>query len=282
LRIALLTRSYPSADDLYQYPFVHRRVVAYRALGHDVKVVRLAPQEGWHSFDGVQCHATTIAGFPAIVEEFAPDAVAVHGPDEAMWPAIAALGWRWPVCAWLHGSEIPAFFREKAQRIADRARRDAALAAVAVRASFWRDVLSPWPENLHLAFVSRDSIGLMRQDLADLLREDRLAVLHNPIDTDLFTYHPKDAAQRLNVLSIRPYDSCTYGNDMAVAAVLALAHHPAFPAMRFTFIGDGPLFDETLDPLRHLANVTLPTSAGRQLRDLPKAQNCSEDKASRI
>lgn len=257
MRIALLTRSYPSEDDLYQYPFVHRRVVAYRALGHEVMVLRLAAQEGAHGFDGVTCHSVPSSAFAARVADFTPDVVAVHGPDEAMWPAIAALGARWTVCGWLHGSEIPAFFREKANRIADKARRDAALAAVAQRAAFWRQALSPWPEHVHLAFVSHDSIGLMRHDLDDVLRDDRLAVLHNPIDTDLFAGPPKDPAQRFNILSIRPYDSPSYGNDLAVAVVRELADHPRFADMRFTFIGDGPLFDETLEPLRGLANVTI-------------------------
>lgn len=264
MRIALLTRSYPSQDNLYQYPFVHRRVVAYRALGHEVRVLRLAPEEGEHIFDGVECRAVPATSFSAAVAAFEPHIVAVHGPDEGMWPAIAALEWRWPICAWLHGSEIPAFFREKAQRIADPALRDATLTAVSARAAFWREALSPWPNGLNLAFVSQDSIGLMRRDLGDVLRDDGLKVLHNPIDTDLFAYRAKDATQRLNVLSIRPYDSPTYGNDMAVAAVLALASHSAFPAMRFNFIGDGPLFDETLAPLRGLANVTIDRRFVRQ------------------
>ena len=257
MRIALLTRSYPREGDLYQYPFVHRRVLAYRAAGHAVMVLRLAAEAGTHVFDGVECHSVTAGDFAKAVAAFAPDVVAVHGPDEGQWPAVASLGGQWPVCAWLHGSEIPAFFREKAQRITDDTLRAAALDAVARRAAFWRDVLAPWPDWLDLAFVSRDSIGLMRRDLGAVLDETRLAVLHNPIDTDLFPYRSKVADDALRVLSIRPYDSPTYGNDMAVAAVLALQAHARFAEMRFTFIGDGPLFAETLAPLRALSNVTI-------------------------
>lgn len=257
MRIALLTRSYPSDEALYQYPFVHRRVVAYQAAGHAVKVMRLGNVEGRHCFDGVECHTLATEHFAAAVAEFSPDVVAVHGPDENIWPAVTALGGVWPVCAWLHGSEIPAFFREKARRIVTEPERSKALAAVEARAVFWRTTLSPWPGRLDLALVSDYSIELMREDLAGLLCERRITVIPNPIDTELFAYRPKTAGQRKRILSIRPYDSPTYGNDLAVSAVLALADHPAFDTMHFTFVGDGPMFDTVLEPLRGFSNVEI-------------------------
>ncbi|RVQ67628.1 glycosyltransferase [Croceicoccus ponticola] len=257
MRIALLTRSYPSEDNLYQYPFVHRRVVAYLAAGHAVKVIRLGATTGQHSFDGVECHTVTLADFAAAVTGFSPDVVAVHGPDESIWPALRSLYGKWPVCGWLHGSEIPDFFRAKANcRPHDE--RDGALAAVEHRAAFWRETLAPWPDELSLTFVSECSIGMMERDLApSTLQRDRIAVIPNPIDTSLFVHHAKTAAHRYRILSIRPYDAVTYGNDMAVKAVHLLSRRPDFSAMRFTFVGDGPLFDDTLAPLRQFANVTI-------------------------
>src|SRR3569833_4493530 len=56
LRILVITRSYPTARDLYRYPFVHRRVLGYRAAGHEVAVFR--PSEalaGCFLFVGVVC-----------------------------------------------------------------------------------------------------------------------------------------------------------------------------------------------------------------------------------
>ena len=48
-----------------------------------------------------------------------------------------------------------------------------------------------------------------------------------------------------------------YANDLAVAAVLDLAAEPWFDELEFTFLGDGPLFEETIAPLRDLPNVTV-------------------------
>jgi glycosyltransferase involved in cell wall biosynthesis len=259
MRILLVTRSYPAPGDLYQYPFVHRRVLAYRALGHDVRVFRFDPARpaGWHSFEGVPCETGGVDALRTALAAFAPDVAAVHGLSEALWPAFRAIDLALPVCAWLHGSEIPGFLRERMRQTTDPGQRAAHGAVLEERTRFWRDVLADWPPNLRIAFVSADSRELMRADLGPLLQDARTAVLHNPIDTDLFAYHPKRAEDRFTVLSIRPYDGRTYGNDMAVAAVLALQGQPWFAAMRFTFVGDGPLFAETLEPLRGLANVDI-------------------------
>jgi len=259
MRILLLTRSYPAPGDLYQYPFVHRRVLAYRALGHEVAVFRFDPERpsDEHHFDGVVCETGGLDQFRAALARSCPDVVAVHGLSEVLWPACVLVDPAIPVCAWLHGSEIPGFLREKVVQIDDPVRRGEQERLLAGRIAFWRDVMARWPGNLHLAFVSADSRELMRRDLGALLQDARTAVLHNPIDTDLFTYRAKRAADRFAVLSIRPYDSRTYGNDLAVAAILAVRAAPWFGQMRFTLIGDGPLFAETLAPLAGIAEFTI-------------------------
>jgi len=259
MRILLVTRSYPAVGDLYQYPFVHRRVLAYRALGHEVAVFRFDPARagGTHRFDGVDCETGNLDTFRAALARAAPHVVAVHGLSETLWPPCAAVDPAVPVCAWLHGSEIPGFFRAKVAHVADPALRTEQELVLAGRTSFWRDVMTRWPNNLRIAFVSAASRELMREDLAPLLQDARTTVLHNPIDTDLFAYRPKQAAHRLHVLSIRPYDSRTYGNDLAVSAILALRDKPWFSQMRFTLIGDGPLFEETLAPLAGVGEVRI-------------------------
>ncbi|MDF8332098.1 glycosyltransferase family 4 protein [Novosphingobium cyanobacteriorum] len=264
MRIALLTRSYPADGDLYKYPFVHRRVKAYVAAGHDVRVLRLGEVQGSHLFDGIECRTVNAARFAGEVAAFAPDVIAAHGPDDVQWPALMALQGRWPICAWLHGSEIPGIQRVKASLVTDPEERAVAEALTERRAAFWRGTLADWPAALWLAFPSHNAALLMRQDIGAGVGEGRMAVLPNPIDTDLFRTRDKQAEDALHVLSIRPHDSWLYANDLAVQAVLHLQAHPRFAEMRFTFIGDGPLFDETFAPVRHLPNVNVRRTFLRQ------------------
>jgi glycosyltransferase involved in cell wall biosynthesis len=259
LRILLLTRSYPEEGDLYQYPFVHRRVLAYRAAGHDVLVFRQGEDDAAskHVFDGVECLTGGPIAIASAVAKFGPDVIAAHGFCETMWPMLEDIAGHVPVRAWLHGSEIPAFFRAKAECIGDPQARERALAAVEERRRFWCRFLGGLPNRFGLVFVSNSAVGLMREDVGALIDDAEVSVIPNPIDTDLFAYRPRTADDRLAVLSIRPFDSWTYGNDMTVAAIRSLAGREGFERMRFTIIGDGPLFEETLSPLTGMTNVTI-------------------------
>lgn len=259
MRILVVTRSYPSAGDLYQYPFVHRRVLAYMRAGHDVAVYRpgAEPEPVEHQFEGVRWRSGDASGLAALADAWRPDVIAAHGFSENMWRALEPLARALPVRAWLHGSEIPDFFRQKALCIANPAGRTAALDAVAGRVRFWDRFLVSKPRRFGLVFVSHSAVELARVDWGDRLRDGDYAVIANPIDTDLFAYHPKTADDRFAILSIRPFDSRTYGNDMTAAAIALLADRVGFERLSFTIIGDGPLFDEALEPIRKIPNVVL-------------------------
>jgi len=259
LRILVLTRSYPAAGDLYQYPFVHRRVLAYRGLGHEVTVFRQGEDElaERHVFDGVECLTGGPSGLARLVAEWQPGVIAAHGFSEAMWPVLAPLAGQVPVRAWLHGSEIPAFFRAKAECIAEPDGRSRTLASVEARRRFWVQFLAEPPSRFGLVFVSNSAMEMMREDVGTAIDRADTAVIPNPIDTDLFAYRAKAAEDRFSVLSIRPFDSPTYANDLSVAAIRHLAARDGFADMRFTIIGDGPLFEDTLAPLAGLPNVAI-------------------------
>lgn len=259
MRILVLTRSYPAPGDLYQYPFVHRRVLAYIAAGHRVSVFRPADggERGAHQYEGVTCTSGDADALRDAIAGSRADVVAAHGFDERMHALLRAAGYPVPTCAWLHGSEIPGFFRQKAQSIADPGDRQNALAAVEARCAFWNRFLKEKPDRFTLVFVSQWAVDLARQDVGGALGDRDYAVIPNPIDTELFRYRPKEPDDRFRVLMIRPFDSRTYGNDLAVAAIEQLARRPDFDRFRFTIIGDGPLFEETLAPLPDAPNITV-------------------------
>ncbi|HEX2802897.1 MAG TPA: glycosyltransferase family 4 protein [Sphingomicrobium sp.] len=258
MRIFVVTRSYPAPGDLYKYPFVHRRVVAYRAAGHEVRVFRpdAAQPLSSHDFDGISCWTGGAEALASFAAEWKPDVVAVHGLSEAMWDALAPIASRFPVRAWLHGSEIPAFMRHKSV-VLPEPDRTAALRQVEGRCRFWRRLLGDLPARLKLVFVSKASVDLAREDLASVLDEDQYEVVPNPVDTDLFAYREKAADDRYSVLLIRPFDSRTYANDLAVEAIGKLVSRGPSGRLRFTIIGDGPLFDQTLAPLANVPNVSI-------------------------
>lgn len=272
LRILVVTRSYPAQGDLYRYPFVHRRVLAYLAAGHEVAVFRPSREDaGSYRFDGVECTVGDARRLDAVAAFMRPDIVAIHGLGPAMWPTVEQLAGALPWVAWLHGSELPGFLRRKC--VIDRIPASATDEQVGRCSDFWRELLALPSRPLRLVFPSDTAVGYMTECVAGAL--GRCAVIPNPIDDKLFAHRPKPPDQRLRVLFIRPFDSRCYANDLAVQTICDLAGGDR-GRFDFRMFGDGPLFDETTEPLRGIRSVSL------QRRFLSQSEIAEEHRRSGI
>lgn len=209
-----------------------------------------------HEFDGIVCETGNRKALERLAAEWKPGVIAAHGLGEDMWSVLEPVAADIPVRAWLHGSEIPQFMRRKAL-VLPQAEQAAALEQVRRRCEFWDCRLANIPPNMGFVFVSNASVDMAREDWGSRLDEIDYCVVPNPVDTQLFRYRAKTADDRFSILLIRPFDSRTYANDLAIAAIGHLAGRDGFDRLRFTIIGDGPLFDETLAPVRGIANVTV-------------------------
>ncbi|MEW5680649.1 glycosyltransferase family protein [Comamonas kerstersii] len=252
----VLTNHYPSYDDLYRNGFVHTRVRAYRERGVRCDVFRLRSDEAvsYHEFENVD----VITGGQEVLHKMLCSgqykSVLVHFLDEAMWEVLKKHIQRIKVIVWVHGAEIQPWHRRdfnnqsEEQRIVAKMQSDK-------RMAFWRGLLIKIPENLKLIFVSRYFAEEVMEDLGFRIAEDNYTIIHNPINTELFSYQEKPAEQRKKILSIRPYASAKYANDLSVKAIEILSKKSWFSELEFRLIGDGVLFEETLAPLSKFQNV---------------------------
>lgn len=254
----LVTNHYASYDDLYRNGFVHSRVMAYRERELPVDVFRLRPDQAlsYHEYQDVDVITGSQEALHKLLESGRYKGVLVHFLEPAMWEVLKHHVDRIPTTVWVHGSEIQPWHRRDFNHETD-AERQAAKALSEVRTAFWRGLLNPPPARLKLVFVSRHFADEVMQDLGVRLPNEAHCIIHNPIDTELFSYQPKPAAQRKKILSIRPYTSRTYANDQTVAAILKLSTRPFFHELEFRLIGDGKLFESTLAPLRAFSNVII-------------------------
>ena len=179
--------------------------------------------------------------------------VLVHFLDDTMWTVLQHHIARIPVIVWVHGAEIQPWHRR--DNFENEQQREVAKIQSEARMTFWRGLLRHMPDNLSFVFVSKYLAEVTMEDLGFRLPESRYTIIHNAIDTDLFVHHKKSAEQRRKILSIRPYASRTYANDLSVKAILALSKKPYFKDLEFRMIGDGKLFDEVLEPVRGFNNV---------------------------
>jgi glycosyltransferase involved in cell wall biosynthesis len=254
----LLTNHYPADSDLYRNAFVHRRIMDYRRQGQRVDVFRFRAGDklSHREFEGVDVINGGAEALAALFRSNDYKAVLIHFLDETMWQVLREQAKRARVLIWLHGAEVQAWHRRSFNYTSD-SERDAAKLKSVRRDSFWRSVLDGLPSGGKLIFVSRHFAQQTLSDLGLGTEHPHCTVIHNLIDGELFRYQRKSPAQRLRVLSIRPYVSRKYANDLAVAAILELSKKPYFDQLFFHLIGDGPLFEQTLAPLRGFANVQL-------------------------
>jgi glycosyltransferase involved in cell wall biosynthesis len=256
--LLVLTNIYPAADDLYCNAFVHRRVVDYAARGvrADVCCLRPALSLRYHEFEGVD----VVRGGKAILEGMLAlhrhRTVLVHFLDEAMWTVLLPHLDELSVLVWVHGSEIQPWHRRTFDISSDAELATAKVASEA-RMKFWRSVLTTPHRNLKLVFVSKYFADEVQEDLGLRLPPESYEIIHNLIDTELFTYQRKPVEQRKRILTIRPFASRKYANDLSVQAIVELSKKPFFNDLEFRVIGDGKLFDETVAPLRGFRNVII-------------------------
>jgi glycosyltransferase involved in cell wall biosynthesis len=106
-------------------------------------------------------------------------------------------------------------------------------------------------------FVSNYLAEEVMTDYGVRLPDRAYSVIHNVVDAELFPYHEKPPEQRFKLLSIRPYASPKYANDLTVRAIELLRDKPFFHDLEFRLVGDGRLLEETVAPLRDLPNVII-------------------------
>lgn len=257
MKIVVLDNNYPSDTNLYGDVFVHARVQAYIARGHQVEVIAFFTRGESYSFEGIQvtCVAT-IEELKARIAVIDPDIIAIHIFQGWMLKKLVAKA-RVPIVVWVHGREALGWYRRPFDLRLNRQLAPHILGNVLqlsrMHKLFRRAAVHS--DRLAVVFVSE---WIQRAALRDTCTNLPTShVIPNPIDGDLFSYLPKTDDQRTKVLLIRSFNSRIYANDIAVRAILELKRHAAFDEFKFTIIGMGRLFAELTAPLRSLANVTI-------------------------
>ena len=254
--VLLVTNVYPSYDQLYRNGFIHRRVKGYEAKGLKTEVFCLSNEPGsnYREFENVNVTTGWKNDLRDQLRSNRYQSILVHFLDADMWEVLRDYVGNTRVLVWVHGSEIQ-HWKQRDFNYKSEAERHAAIVSSDKRMELWREVLGLRHPNIHFVFVSEWFKNSATEDVGVMLKPWQYSIIHNFIDADLFEYKKKNISQRFKFLSIRPYASMKYANDLTVSAILLLRDEPEFEQMSFRLIGDGPMFDEILAPLENLPNV---------------------------
>ena len=257
--ILVLTNHYPSPDALYRNMFVHKRMIAYKESGqvYDVMRMNIYAKDCFREFDGINVVEGQADTLDAILKNGEIDTICVHFLDPHMWGVLKNYLQTKRIIVWIHGSEIQPWWRRvynyNNQKELEQAKKESA-----ARQEFWKEVFSNIENSgLHFVFVSQYFAEEVFKDNGISLPKDKYSIIHNCIDTKMFSYKVKDPEQRKKILSIRPYANNKYANDLTVKCIQELAKKEFFYQLQFRLIGNGELFDSTLAPLNKYKNVQI-------------------------
>jgi glycosyltransferase involved in cell wall biosynthesis len=110
-------------------------------------------------------------------------------------------------------------------------------------------------DDISFVFVSNWLRNAAEVDLRTRFTNCR--VIPNGVDLDVFSKRTKVETLRTKILVIRSFRARNYANDITIDAILMLSKQPIFPRLEFTIYGEGYLFKELTDKVKHFSNVTL-------------------------
>ncbi|EPY8040979.1 FkbM family methyltransferase [Campylobacter coli] len=256
----VLTKQYPSYDDLYKYGFLHSRIKAYKEKGILVDVFKLSNTQRYEcrEFEGIDVMTASNDVLEETLISGQYDHILVHFLDKNMWSVLEKFVDKIKITVWIHGAEIQIWQRREFEfeRYSEiEIQRQKKLSDQRVK--FWTEIFNANYKNIHFVFVSEyfknESLG----DLKVALEPSKYTIIHNPIDTSMFDYLPKSPDDRKKILSIRPFTSRKYANDLSIKAILELSKREFFKELEFFIAGDGVLFDELTNNLKSFKNITL-------------------------
>ena len=257
-KVLVISNNYPAYDDRYRNGFLHTRLLEYRKQGTEVDMFVLKsgkPME-CREFEGTKVISGSCSVLESILSSSNHEKILIHFLDEEMWSAVGKLHNNREVTVWIHGSEIQPWHRRKFNFENEEQVEKAKIASQA-RMDFWQPLMKNIPKNLHFVFVSEYFASEVMEDVGVNLNSDSYSIIHNPINTSLFSFEQKPDSQRCKILSIRPFASKKYANDLTVKAIQHLSKSEIFDKLEFMIIGDGRLFEEELKPIMKFENVTI-------------------------
>ncbi|UAL52026.1 MULTISPECIES: glycosyltransferase family 4 protein [Metabacillus] len=259
----IVTNVYPEKNTYYQNMFVHKRVLAYKENGINAAIYRLntSPASIAHYvYDGVPVFIGGEDALTNLLNAKPYKKVLFHFINERMYRAVRKSKARYtPKLIWVHGFETTKWYRrwfnfyqstKEIRKSLEYAKRNQE------QLDFMADLYTAKDDDIKFIFVSKwYKENVAEKDTNTIIKN--YSIIHNAIDDELFNYVEKPEEQRMRILTIRPFASRTYANDLTVKAILELKDKPFFNDLTFDIYGQGPLFNEVVEPIRDIPNVHL-------------------------
>lgn len=260
--VLVLANHYPEPNNLYRNMFIHKRMTSYKESGHAFDIMRMNPyaKNGFREFEGINVIEGQGDTLLNILTKGAVDTVCAHFLDAEMWSVLKPFVENRSIklYIWSHGADIQPWWR-RTYNYESESQLEQAKKTSEHTTALWRDVFSVAENNsaIHFIYVSKYFADEVMQDYNVALKPSSYTVIHNMIDTQLFTYQKKDPALRKKIVTIKPFASAKYANDLTTKGILELSQRPCFKDVEIDIYGSGEMFDTDTAALKKFTNINL-------------------------
>jgi len=258
----ILSNVYPEKNNLYRNMFVHRRAELYKDYGINADIFRFSNNESsfsYYEFENLFVMNGGKRHLSELIKRKKYKKILIHFVNQEMFEAIEDSGEDIPIVIWIHGVETEKWYRRWFNFSKNSVELKRALGNIERNRqtlNFMKYVYECTHLDIKFVFVSKWFKEAVAECDTNTVVEN-YEIIHNVVDENLFEYQEKDIEQRKKILSIRPYASRKYANDLTVKAILELSQKPFFRDLEFNIFGEGPLFHEVLEPIKQFENVNI-------------------------
>ena len=256
--VLVIADHYPSYEDLYRYMFVHKRLMMYKenGLNTDMLCMSMRNESRYREFEGINVTEGAADRLSSVLERGRIKTVCVHFLNPYIWSVLKNYLTDIKLIVWSHGSDIQPWYRRKFLYNTDAELQEAKKASEK-REALWKEVFEASEKyDIHFVYVSEFFKKQIEEDYGVDLT-DRCSVIHNCIDTHMFSYVKKEPEQRFNIMTVKSFSTKVYANDITQQAILYLQNEPEFSKMTFDIYGDGARFEEDTKLIKKFPNVRL-------------------------
>ena len=254
----IVADNYPAYDDLYKYMFVHKRNSIYKENGlvTDMLRINMWAENRYREFEGINVTEGNADKLAQVLDSGRIKTVCVHFLNPYLWSVLKNYLDEINLIIWSHGSDIQPWHRRKFNMKTQKDIEEAQKAS-AIREELWKEVFD-YAENYNIRFVYVSEFFKKQiEEDYNVSLDGKCSIIHNCIDTDMFSYEKKTPEQRFSIMSVKSFSTLTYANDITQQAILELSKEPEFSKMTFDLYGDGERFETDTQQLKKFSNVHL-------------------------
>lgn len=257
-RHLVIANDYPKRGHEYGNGFIHQRVKKYQEYGSTVDVVAFGKRlsRELYRYQGVDVLSGYVHELAGLLATRKYDSVSIHFMNSEMWNVVHAHLETTDFYVFVHGYEARRWIRQPYEHVNIKSIQQSIDRTLLLQ-SFWQHVSTSDIGPKKFIFVSDFWRNAVSDDMEIVLPRDRQEVIHNVIDTNLFSYEPKHKDQRFKILWIRSANARNYGSDIAVECLKLLRGTRHWNDLDVRIIGDGKYFAEFEKEFSREPNVAI-------------------------